>query len=64
MTVSPGDLDSLLNMTYPVADFGGLAIQSRMASAGTVTTTRTIGPDLVSSETFKIVAVGHQQTSA
>ncbi len=57
MTVSPGHLDDLLNVTFPSSDFGGLAFQSLTGNPPTgsysltATTTGTPAPGTISDET-------------
>jgi hypothetical protein len=66
MAVSSGDLDGLLNVSFPVTDYSGLVITSATESGPlisaalntvTVSTTGVPGPGGVSGDTYTVVAV-------
>jgi Ca2+-binding RTX toxin-like protein len=73
MTVSPGNLDSLMNVTYPVTDITAVSVQTvaGVALAGsnltystlTLSTTGQPGPGTVTGETLTIVGVNDTDNS-
>lgn len=74
MTVSPGNLDSLMNMTFPVADFTAVSVQSKTGvglspsggftySTVTLNTTGFPGPGTMTGETLTIVGVNDSENS-
>jgi Ca2+-binding RTX toxin-like protein len=63
MTVSPGNLNGLLNVVVPSADYGGVSFQSVSSSSVTGTTTGVPGAGTTSQETITISAVNNQQNT-
>jgi hypothetical protein len=75
MTVSPGNLDSLLNETFPVADYTGVSLQSETGatvplglsggtySTVTLNTTGVPGPGAVPDEVLDVTGVNDSDNS-